>query len=108
MEDGKTAGEAEGEGEMTEYQFKLIQALRKATYPVGSNVKRFVGNMAALKLEDEMTPKQVDYLLSVGYHYRRQIPASLVPAKPKKGEFNRHKYAEELEKLRAWNAGEPK
>lgn len=86
---------------MTEYQFKLIQALNKATFPVASFTKRFVRDMGYKKLEDKLTDKQAAYLLKVGYMYRRQISKSLVPPKPNEGAS-----LEDMQKLRAWNAGE--
>jgi hypothetical protein len=88
---------------MTDYQHKLIQALQKATFPPGTFTKRFVRDLGYKKQGDALTPKQAAYLLKVGYMYRRQIPAELVPPKPKAGAS-----LEDMDKLRAWNAGEPK
>lgn len=64
---------------MTELQINKAKALAKCTFPVGSNQKRFAGNMAALansKPETELTVKQSAYLDLLFHQYRRQIPKS--------------------------------
>jgi hypothetical protein len=64
---------------MNEIQIDKAKALAKCTFPVGSNQKRFAGNMASLanlKPETELTEKQAGYLDLLFHQYRRQIPKS--------------------------------
>ena len=58
---------------MTPEQQKQSNALIKCTFLRGSKDKRFAKDMRYY-LDKDLTPKQAEYLNSLIYKYRRQIP----------------------------------
>jgi hypothetical protein len=85
---------------MTDYQFRLAQALGRATFPPASWSKRFAHALARKDINDELSDKQAEWLLRLAYRYRRQMPADLQVAKPEPLVS-----LEDEKKLEAWNKG---
>lgn len=64
---------------MTDEQQQKALALVRCTFPVGSGQKRFansMGSIARYAPNNEITPKQAEYLDLLFHQYRRQIPKS--------------------------------
>ena len=56
---------------------RLIRALARCTFPVGSWDKRFVRNMLD---REEFSEKQQACILRLVHRYRRQIPTDIINA----------------------------
>lgn len=53
-----------------------LAALKKASFPAGTNYKRFVMDTP---LEAELSERQVAYIAILAWKFRRQLPNKIIP-----------------------------
>jgi hypothetical protein len=58
---------------MTPAQRETLRLLARCTMMPGGWDKRFVANLAAKPDDYELSPRQAEWVVALGYRYRRQI-----------------------------------
>jgi hypothetical protein len=64
----------------TQLDVDRLQALAGVTMIPGIGSKRFVRDMQSVEVGAPLSEKQQQFITSLAWRYRRQMPASLVPA----------------------------
>lgn len=121
---------------MNDEQMHMVKALRKCQFMPGSFEKRFVADMTYHDIAKSLSPRQDWFLRRTYWRYRKQIghggekphdfdsppPAPVKPVSGNDVEYVdkggvfvcyappsvAHVAAEELDRLKAWNAGQPR
>lgn len=89
---------------MTDQQQRWIAQLARCTFLPGSWEKRFVRDLATFPQERELTERQAAALARVAWRYRKQRGE---PNMARPADAGPDDVSADLERLRAWNNGEP-
>lgn len=92
---------------MSPEQQQLIAALARCTLTPASWDKRFARSLERLKPETELSQKQVEQLERLRQRYRRQLHRIAPALVADLTEPQQPAGSSDLERLRAWEAGEP-